>query len=88
MVYILYMGGNGYCGCDWEEVREYDSFNEDEFNETLYQLSCDYAESYEHVATGWDGSFETEEDRDDYYNCAVENGNWREISREEYQEYL
>ena len=75
---------NGYCGCDETEVLEVENMEEAEAyaNENTYQ----YGESYEYVATGWDEDFESEEDRDYYYeNCTyfIE-----EITEEEYQEEM
>lgn len=75
---------NGYCGCDETEVLEVENMEEAETyaNENTYQ----YGESYEHVATGWDEDFESEEDRDYYYeNCTY---SIEEITEEEYQEEM
>lgn len=86
MVYIKFVGGNGYCGCDWEEYQAFEEFNEKEFDEILEELSYENAESYEYVATGWGEDFETEDDREDYYDRALSEGNWFEVTEEEYEE--
>lgn len=86
MVYIKFVGGNGYCGCNWEEYQAFEKFNEEEFNEILMELSYENAESYEYVATGWDGTFETDEERLNYYENAIDDGNWFEVTKEEYEE--
>ena len=86
MVYIKFIGGNGYCGCDWEEYQAFEEFNEKEFDEILEELSYENAESYEYVATGWGEDFETEDDREDYYDRALSEGNWFEVTEEEYEE--
>lgn len=86
MVYIKFVGGNGYCGCDWEEYQAFEEFNEKEFDEILEELSYENAESYEYIATGWGEDFETEEDREDYYDRALSEGNWFEVTEEEYEE--
>lgn len=86
MVYIKFVGGNGYCGCDWEEYQAFEEFNEKEFDEILEELSYENAESYEYVATGWGEDFETEEEREDYYDRALSEGNWFEVTEEEYEE--
>lgn len=75
---------NGYCGCDNEEVVEVENMEEAEAyaQEGLH----DYEETYEYVACGWDNDFESEEDRDAYYEgCSylIE-----EITEEEYQEEM
>lgn len=75
---------NGYCGCDETEVLEVENMEEAETyaSENVNQ----YGESYEHVATGWDEDFKSEEDRDYYYeNCTYEI---EEITKEEYQEEM
>ena len=86
MVYIKFVGGNGYCGCDWEEYQAFEEFNEKEFDEILEELSYENAESYEYIATGWGEDFETEDDREDYYDRALSEGNWFEVTEEEYEE--
>ena len=86
MKYIKFYGGNGYCGCDFEqyEVYEDDEINEEFLNEIAEDLGMDNAESFTYVATGWDNDFESEEERDSYYeNCYW---SWEEITKEEYEE--
>ena len=85
MVYVKFSGGNGYCGCDFEEYEAYDHEVDDDFlNEVLDELVRDNGESFEYVATGWDNDFESEEERESYYsNCS---GSWEIITEEEYRE--
>lgn len=75
---------NGYCGCDNEEVLEVENIEEAE----AYAQDAihDYAETYEYVATGWERDFESEEERDSYYeDCSY---SIEEITEEEYQEEM
>ena len=86
MVYIKFLGGNGYCGCGWEEYMEFEEYDKDEFDGILSELSYEYAQTYEYVATGWSEHFESEEEEEYYYAGAMENANWVVISKEEYEE--
>lgn len=75
---------NGYCGCDDTEVIEVESMEDAE----AYASECvnDYAETYTHVATGWDEGFESAEEEEMYYeNCTYDI---EEITEEEYQEEM
>ena len=83
--YIYFTGGTGYCGCDFEEVMEYPDGTPDEILDIdAQEKAIDNGESFEHVATGWDDDFETDEEREDYYaECWC---NWTEITKEEYDE--
>ena len=88
MRYFHLSGGNGYCGCDWDE---YIAVTEEDFeSDSSYIESCadnfayEYAESYEYVVTGWNEDWESEEDREDYYDSISDYTNWEEITEEEY----
>lgn len=88
MRYFHLSGGNGYCGCDWDE---YIAVTEEELeSDPSYVTSCadnfayGYAESYEYIATGWNVGWESEEEREEYYNSILDYTNWEEITEEEY----
>lgn len=73
---------NGYCGCEESVALEVENMEEAEAYAT--EGIVDYAESYEHVASGWNDDFESEEERDYYYeNCIFRI---EEITEEEYEE--
>lgn len=89
MRYVKFWGDNGYAGCDWEEFQQVDADTTDEELDTMAgDLAYDYAESYEHVAEGYDmdEGWESEEDEDEYYQN-IDYG-WKYISEEEYREGL
>lgn len=85
MRFIHFTGGNGFCGCD---IDDYEKFPDDTTDEELDQIAeekaAENAETLEYVATGWDGDFESEEERDAYYENA--NCSWTEITQEEYED--
>lgn len=87
MKYVRFYGGNGYCGCDYEE---YQSFEDDVTEEIIEAYSSDLAyenaETYEYVVTGWDESWDSEEDRDNYYEDALSYCGWDYCSEEEFEE--
>lgn len=86
MKYIKFYGGNGYCGCDFEQYKVYEDeeVDEDFLNDVAEELGMDNAQSFEYVAVGWDNDFESEEERDYYYeNCYW---SWEEVTKEEYEE--
>lgn len=86
MMIILAHCGNGYCGCDCEDVFFYDeSTEETEITEDLWAWACDHAESYAYVHFGW-GEHYTEEEYEEYMENHVDFS-WEEISREEYLEW-
>ena len=87
MRYIKFYGGNGYSGCDFEEVLEYPDKTCDVFLDLeLEEMISENAESYEYLVTRWEEEdIDLEEIREDYSaDCW---GNWQEISKEEYKEY-
>lgn len=85
MRYIRFTGGTGYCGCDFDEVEVFDDDTPDsDIDDCADDMARDNGESFEYCATDWGEDFETEEDRDAYYeDCWC---NWEEISEEEYKE--
>ena len=81
--YILFEGGNGYCGCDFEDVMFYpDYIHEDTIDIDGWGMAEDNAQSYAHYHFGW-GEDYTDEEWDEYLDNYVEYS-WREITREEY----
>lgn len=85
MKYVKFMYDTPYCGTDGEEYLAFDdNITEKELNEILNDMVYQNAESFEYCATGWDEDFESEEDREAYYeDCS---GNWVFVSEEEYSE--
>lgn len=80
--YVKITGGNGYCGCDFEDYVKFDNDTTDEvINEWAADLARDNAESYE-------GLFDFEEDNDEETEFYYENiyWDWEEVSEEEYNE--
>ena len=78
--------GNGYVGCDTEDVFIFDVDTTDkEISEELYSWACENAESFAHVHFGWDGEY-TNEEYEDYIenNVTLDYG---EISFDEYFEF-
>lgn len=88
--YARFSFSNGYCGCNREDYicrividddisqSAIDSFIQEEFETEMYE----YLETYEYVATGWGKDWESEEDREAYYQG--EYCNWNYITEEEY----
>lgn len=75
---------NGYTECEVEEYMEV----EDEEDAQCYAEDSltDYAESYFYVATSWGNDFETEEEREEYFeNCSY---SIKEITQEEYEDNM
>ena len=86
MMIILAQCGNGYCGCDTEDVFFFeDDTKEGYINGEIWQWACEHAESYAHVHFGWDEPY-TDEDYDDYIENYVDF-NWRDATYEEYVEW-
>ena len=84
--YILITCGNGYCGCETEEVYIYDEdVSEESIQQDALELMYNNAESYAHVYFGWDEEY-TDEEYEEYLenNCSYD---YHEISREEYIEW-
>ena len=87
MRYIHFYGSNGYCGCDYNEYLEVeDDTPEYEIDRYSEEFAYEWAESYEYVATGWNETWESEEDRENYYEDAVSNAGWEEITKEDFEE--
>lgn len=85
MRYIHFFGDAGFCGTDYHYFKK---FTDDTSNNVLDEISENYrqdnAESFEYLATGWDGDFEDEQERESYYEGA--NGAWEELpTKDEYE---
>ena len=86
MMIIMAHCGNGYSGCDSEEVFFYkDGTAEAVINEDVWSWACDNAESYAYVHFGWDEPY-TDEDYDDYIANYVDF-DWHDVTYEEYVEW-
>ena len=58
---ILATCGNGYAGCDAEEVFFYDEGTAEAIiNEDVWQWACENAESYAYVHFGWEEEYTDE----------------------------
>lgn len=87
MKYVRFYGGNGYCGCDYEEYQVFeDDVPEDEIETYATELGYENAENYEYVVTGWNEDFETEDDRQEYYEDALSYCGWDYCTKEEFEE--
>ena len=90
MIYVRYWGGNGYCGCDYEEYYAYDNdeITEAEIEQNATEMAYTNAEQYEHVVTGWNQDWESDEEREDYYDNALGYCGWDYCSKEEYEDNM
>lgn len=85
MKYVKFMCETPFCGTNNEEYLAFeDSITEGELDDILNDMVYDNAQSFEYCATGWDFNFESEEEREAYYEDCC--GNWVYISKEEYEE--
>ncbi len=61
MKYVKFKGGNGYCGCDYEEYEKFpDTTTEKELENLAHEKGVDNAESY--------ATYSDDIDCDDYEN--------------------
>ena len=90
MKYVRFTGGNGYCGCDYEEYAAYDDdYDEVLIEQTATELAYENAETYEYVALGWGSQWDSdidEAEREEYYEDALSYCGWDYCSEEEYLE--
>ena len=87
MKYVRFYGGNGYCGCDYEYYESVDDdVSESEIETYATELGYENAEAYEYVVTGWNEDFETEDDRQEYYEDALSYCGWDYCTKEEFEE--
>ena len=71
MLIVLAHCGNGYSGCDSDEVFFYDDDTaENEINSEVWNWACENAESFSYVHFGWEESY-TDEDYDDYIEDTI-----------------
>ena len=88
MKIILATCGNGYCGCESEDVFFYyeeNGITEAEINDDIYDWACSNAESFSYVHFGWCEPY-TDEEYDDYLENYM-TYDWREATYEEYVEW-
>ena len=87
MKYVRFYGGNGYCGCDYEEYVMFDDdCPEDEIENYSSQLAYENAENFEYVVTGWNEDWESEDDRESYYDDVLSYCGWDYCSKKEFEE--
>ena len=87
MKYVRFYGGNGYCGCDYEEYVMFDDdCPEDEIENYSSQLAYENAENFEYVVTGWNEDLESEDDRENYYDDILSYCGWDYCSKKEFEE--
>lgn len=83
---VLATCGNGYCGCDAEDIFFFDENTPDTIvNEEVMAWAYDIAESYAYVHFGW-GEHYTEEEYEDYIENYV-SFNWIDATYDEYVEW-
>lgn len=82
--YIHFMGETPYAGTSYDEYVKFDDDTPDSEIDCYSDDLChENAESFEYLETGWDDDWESEEDRENYYESCY--GSWEEISKEEYE---
>ena len=87
MIYVHFQGRNGYSGCDYEEYQAFeDDMTSQEIDEISNELAYENAETYEYIDRGWDNEWESEEDREFYYENAMSYCGWEYCSQEEFEE--
>lgn len=87
MKYVRFCGGNGYCGCDYEEYEKFeDEVTEEEIDEYSSEIGYENAETYEWVVHEDDSDFEFEEDREEYYEDALSYCGWEYCTEEDFLE--
>ena len=83
---ILAHCGNGYAGCDAEDLFIYDNLTDDKIiTDEVYAWACDHAESYAYVHFGRDEEY-TDEDYDEYLEEYM-TLNWQDITYDEAVEW-
>ena len=87
MIYVEFTGNAGYAGTDYEEYMTFeDDTTEAEINATSDEIAYDNAETFEYVARGWAEKWDSEEEKEEYYDTALSYCGWNYISKEEYEE--
>ena len=85
MKYVCFWGGNGYCGCDYEEYQSFeDGIEELEIDLISNEMAYQNAESYEYMVTdrSSDGDYK---DIEDYYDDALSYCGWNYCTKEEFE---
>lgn len=72
MIYVKFWGGNGYCGCDFEEYEKFEDDSKVDLDDYAYQLAKDNVEMYEDVVYGWGGP-DWDEVSQEEYDSEMEN---------------
>lgn len=86
MIIVLAHCGNGYVGCDSDEVFFYEERTDERtINTEVQQWAEENANSFAHVHFGWDADY-TDEEYEDYITNYVEY-DWHEATYEEYIEW-
>lgn len=86
MRYIHFWGSAGLSGTDYNILATFpDDTDDGHIEESSQDYAMDNAETYEYLATGWDGDFESEQEREDYYEDALGSCDWEEVSKEEFK---
>ena len=89
MKYVRFYGGNGYCGCDYEEYEKFeDEVTEEEIDEYSSEIGYENAETYEWVVRGYDSDWESEEQAEWYYEDALSYCGWEYCTEEEFLENI
>ena len=87
MKYVRFWGGNGYCGCDYEEYEKFeDDVTEEVLNDYSKEIGYENAETYEWVVLRYDSDWESEEEREEYYEDALDYCGWEYCTQEEFLE--
>ena len=87
MKYVKFWGGNGYCGCDYEEYEKFeDEVTEEEIDEYSDEIGYENAETYEWVVRGYDSDWESEEECEEYYEDALNYCGWEYCTEEDFLE--
>lgn len=89
MQYIRFWGDNGYAGTEYEYYELFDDdATMDDIEQTSTEYAYDNAETYEYVSRGWGSRWYSEEDKDRYYENALEHCGWDYCSSEEYKAHI
>ena len=85
-IIVLANCGNGYCGCDSEEVFIYEAgVSEKDINEDVYDWAVENAESFAYIHFGWHEEY-SDEEYEEYIENYV-NMDWHIADYEEYIEW-
>lgn len=81
MKYIHFYGNAGFCGTHYDEFLELDDDVPDsEIDDVSINFALDNADSYR-----WGENFASEEEEQQYFEDAVGNSGWVEVSEEEFE---